>query len=136
MKLPSFRRLIKTDYNEEFQELVEKLGESINNGIETILQALNHNISLSDNILCTVKDIEVNTDATGKVKESVIIALSFDTPASGTQVIKVENLNNLSLYPLSQPFISFTQGTKKITINNITGLQANSNYRLKVVVYG
>ena len=51
MKLPLFRRLFKTDFKQEFQELVDQLSVSINVGIENLYDALNRKLSLRDNKL-------------------------------------------------------------------------------------
>jgi len=65
MKLGSFKRLMKQDYDSTFQPLVEKLSFSINSAIESLFDALNKKLTLKDNFSATVKTFDVRVDATG-----------------------------------------------------------------------
>ena len=136
MKAPGFRRLFKQDFKEDYGDLIDGLSPAINTGIETLYQVVNKNIDLTYNIQCTVKDVNVEVDSTGKPKSTTSFALDVaNTPVKGCQVIQAENLTNSATYPTSQPFISFTQNNNNLILNNVTGLQANQKYRLRVVAW-
>ena len=136
MLLQSFKRLFKGDFDQKDQPFVEKFSFFFNNGIETLYNALNKNISLKDNILCTVRDLEVAVFSTGLPKTTTSISVDISGKIIGLNVLKVENLTNSNSYPSSAVFISWTQDNKTIYINHITGLTVNDNYRIKVVAYG
>lgn len=135
MRLPTFKRLIKSDYKEEYQSLIETLSFSINNGIESLYQALNKAISLKDNVACTVKDIpvEVNTDGTPKVKT----AFTLDTTNRilGICVLNAVNTKNSAILPTSGVFVSFAQENKNIIISNVKGIPADQPFTLSIVAF-
>jgi hypothetical protein len=115
---------------------VDQLAVSLNIGIESLYNALNKNVSLKDNMLCTVKDLTITVDATGKPTTSTQFALDISGQIIGTQVIYAINTTNSASYPTGGIFISFTQTTTGVLINNITGLPANQAFTVRVVAYG
>ena len=135
MKLPNFKRLIKGDYKVEFQDLIETIGFSVNNGVEVLYQALNKSLTLKDNIACTVKDVTVEVKDDGTPKSSISFSLDTNNRILGIMVISATNTTNQLTYPTSTPFISFTQNGKTITINNIKGLQSGQKYTLTLVAF-
>lgn len=136
MKLPSFKRLIRTDYKQEFQSLIDQLSVSINIGIESIYDALNRKITLRDNIACTVKEIDVKVDVTGTPITTTLFKMDISNRLDGIVVLNALNQTDSTVYPTGGIFISWTQTQNGILINNITGLQANQTYTLKLVAFG
>ena len=137
MKLPSFKTIKKTDYEADYQRLVETLSISLNNGIQVLYDALNHRITLRDNVACTIKDIEVEVDAYGIPKSSTIIKTELATKVDGCQVIYALNRTNSAAYVQTTggPFISFDAIQGGINVNHIAGLVASNKYLLRVVIY-
>jgi hypothetical protein len=135
VKLPSFKRLISTDYPKEFKQLIDLIAVSLNNGIEVLYQTLNNQITLRDNIKCTIKDITLSVDSSGKPINTISILLNTSTKVEGSQIILALNQVNSSVYVTSNPFITGSQNGNSFIINNISGLQANQQYLLRVVVY-
>ena len=136
MKLPNFKRLYDQDYQQEFKGLVGQLAVSINSGFEVLYEALNKKVSLRDNIACTVRDVNVVVDATGNPKNRTTFSLdSNSVVVDGCQVIRATNNTNSNTYPSNAVFISFTQTNSGVEINNVTGLQQNQQYTLRIVAY-
>jgi hypothetical protein len=136
MRLPNFRRIIKQDFQKEFQELIERLSVSINNGFDVMFEALNNKISLQNNIMCTVIDLEIEPTAAGIPKNTTQFTLTYDGRTSIVLVGKLENLTTSSSYPTSAPFVSWTQTDKILQVNHITGLTANNKYSVRIVAFG
>jgi hypothetical protein len=135
MKLPNFRRIIASDYDQKYKDLVETLAVSINQGMDSVYDALNKKITLKNNVLCTTKDVVLQVDQTGKPIQAAGIKLDFTNKASVLFVGKAENLTNLNVYPTGV-FVSWTQASDFIQINNVSGLQVGASYRLRIVVFG
>ena len=145
-RLPSFRRIFRTDYPSQFQDLIEKLAVSLNNAFDVLFDAVGGKLSLKTNILCIVKDITLVVDANGKPTSNSGFAM--DNPkmvsVTGIQVLKAVNNTNATVYPISQPFISFSitnnanngTNTNTILMNNISGLQPGNSYTLTIIAYG
>ena len=136
MKLPNCKRLYDQEYQQEFKGLVGQLAVSINSGFEVLYEALNKKVSLRDNIACTVRDVNVVVDATGNPKNRTTFSLdSNSVVVDGCQVIRATNNTNSNTYPSNAVFISFTQTNSGVEINNVTGLQQNQQYTLRIVAY-
>jgi hypothetical protein len=135
MKLPSFRRLIKSDYEQEYSKLIETLSFSINNGIEVLYQALNKSLTLRDNIACAIKEIEVAVDSNGTPTAKTGFTLDSGNKILGITVLNVINAKNPSILPNSGVFISFVQETKNITIVSVRGLPPNQTFTLTLVAF-
>lgn len=135
MKLPGFRRIFTTDYDKKEQDFVARLSTNINSAFDSVFAVLNKNVSLGDNIACTVKDIDVRVGSNGVPLST--ISFKLDTTGSVTivEVGRLDNRSNPNTFPSSAPFISWSQTDNGVQINHITGLAANDTYRIRVVAY-
>jgi hypothetical protein len=134
MKLPSYKRIITQDYDQENQELVEQLGGNVNDSFNLIYSALNNRLTFGENIASTVKDVEIIVDSTGKPINDTSFRLDVtNTPVLGCICIKATNLANSNTYPTGAPWISFAQNDNSIRILNVTNLQPNTRYSLKII---
>jgi len=135
MKLPNFRRIIKSDYDAQSQRLIETLSFSLNNGIEVLYQALNRALTLQDNIACTVKELTVEVDSNGAPKAKTSFTLNTSNKLLGVIVLNAINTKNPSVLPTAGVFISFYQEGKTVTINNIKGLPENQTFAITTVSF-
>jgi len=136
MQIPSFKRILNTDYAAQFQQLINTLGFTLNNAISNINDALDNEISLQDNILCTVKTFNIQVDATGKPTTTTTFPLSFTGTCLGVSLINLINTTNTGTYPTGGVTISFSQTQNGIQLNNLTGLLPNNTYSITVVAWG
>jgi hypothetical protein len=130
-KLPNFRRIFKTDFDSDYQDLVEKLGDSINYNFEKIYDALNGKLN-TDNLSEQIKDLDLIVGSDG-IPTTRIGFTSSLTPARpiGSQVIQAQNLTNPTSYPTTGIFLTYSENTGTIFIEHITGLIPNNRYKLK-----
>jgi hypothetical protein len=135
MKLPSFKRLFVTDFDEEYQTLINKLVPVINDGFENVYNALSKRLTLGDNFSSTIRDVPVRVNASGTPLSQVFIKLDTQLPVLGITVINARNLTNSSTYPTSQPFISWVITNNGLQVLNVTGLQDSHDYVLRVVIW-
>jgi hypothetical protein len=136
MKLPQYKRITKSDYPTDSQTVVEKLALTINTGFDNMLELANKKISLSDNILCSVRTITIIVDSAGTPTGTASFSLDFTGRVLGVQVINAINLTNINIFPTGTPFISYSQTQSGVTMKNITGLTSKDNWQLTVVAYG
>lgn len=129
MKLPSFRRLNKTDYEEQYQLLIDKLAASLNIGIESLYDALNGKLSFRDNFNATLTTIGITVDADGVPRTPTQFKLaSGQTRISGLLVINVTGADLVS-----SPFLNFTTNESIVTITKAFGLSPNKTYNITVL---
>lgn len=136
MKIPGMRRLYDdiTKKPEE-KQLVTSLSIPINNNIEVLYNALNGQLTLSDNLSCTVVQVDVRVDESGIVRNGASFKLKNTLNVIGTQVIDAINLTNSSVFPSGAPFITGAQTQNGYQINHVTGLPANNIFRLRVIAW-
>lgn len=132
-KLPSFRRIYEQDFDKDSQELVRQLSVTINAGFEVLYEVLNGKLTFKDNIASTIKELDIQVDASGKPLSNASFKKSSSDRIEGLMVIRADNLSSSNTYPTTGVFVSFTETSDNIIINNITGLQANAVYRIKLL---
>lgn len=135
MKLPSFRRIVKSDYEEENESLIETLSFTLNSSMESLFSAFNRAISLKDNVACTVRSITVTVDSSGKPKNNTQFRLDTNGRALGVIVLNAVNNSNPNILPLAGVFVSFSQDGTNIIINNIKGLPSDQQFTLTLVAF-
>ena len=132
MKLPNFKRLIKTDFKEEDQPLVNGLASIWNYGIEVLYLALNNRLTLTENLSATIKDVNLRVDANGVPIVTLIIP--SDTTINDVRIGKIDNLTNSSNTPITAVMVVDWQPVQNgIKINKIVGLTANELYKLRII---
>ena len=135
MKLDNVRRIIVEDFKEEDRETVAKLGDILNIFMEQVYVGLQKNVNFSnlnqDLIKITVKVNSSGTPLATTKFSSVLRRIE------GIMVVKAVNKTSAGTYPTGGVVVSFDQNAAGLyTIRNITGLQANSNYELTLVLIG
>jgi hypothetical protein len=136
MQIPNFRRIFKTDYPADQQPLVEKLSGTVNNGLEVIYNAMAKNVSLGDNIFCTIKTITTRVDANGVPTSTLSFKIDTTGQIKGISVIRANNQTSSTVYPNSCPFLTYSQDNITISVSHIAGLPANNTFDLTVISWG
>lgn len=130
-KLDSPKRIIKEDFEEDYQEMIDKLAFIQNTFNEQVYQAFNKSIN-NDNLSREFVTITVeNGGGNLKMPTQFKIGLS---KIIGMNTIRAENLTNLAVYPTSIPFLTWTLNGNIITVKNVSGIQDNNKYRLTLEV--
>jgi hypothetical protein len=128
--LENVKRIRREDFKDEDQETIDGLAFILNRFMTQVVDTVNGNIDYA-NIKHELKTFTVEVDANGIPKKTTKIKVTASRIA-GTVVIKYKNLTNLGTYPTSGPTISFTNNIGFITIDHVTGLQADEQYQLTV----
>lgn len=132
-KLDNVRRILPQEFPEEDQETVTKLANVINYFMTQTFDVINGRLDY-ENINKQVVTFDVVVDSKGNPVQS--LNFTAESGAIGGVVLNARNLTNTSVYPTSQPFVSFNaiQQNKLYKVNNISGLQANNRYRITLEV--
>jgi hypothetical protein len=101
--------------------------------MDTLYQTLNNGLTFADNIKSTINTFQVKVDSTGKPTTTVTITKSNTSNIIGLIVVKAVNLTNSNSYVTNAPFVSYTETTNTLVINNITGLIAGNSYNITVL---
>jgi hypothetical protein len=135
-KMSSYRRVLEQDYPED-QELIKKLGITLNSSFEEIYSALNNRLTFRDNISATIAEFTVTVDSTGTPKNRTSFKLlNNQTITEGLLVINASGASDPTLLPQAGVFVSFVRSENIIIIQNIKGLLPDNSYVIKVIVLG
>lgn len=126
--ISNVKRLQPEDFNQDEQELVEKIGLILNPFMDEVFETINGRLDYA-NLQREYKQYTVKVDANGKPTTEVKIATKFNQ-LKGIVCIRAINQSNSSLHPTSQPFVSFEQSSNSIIVSHITGLQSGNSYLL------
>jgi hypothetical protein len=127
---------MSTDYASEFKALVEALGFSLNDAVESLNRAMDRNITLRENIACTVKDLEVtvSNSTTGTLLSKTTFKTDIPGSIIGMQVINATNLTD-NTPPTSGIFVTYSQSANIVEITKVLGLPANKKFSIRIVAY-
>lgn len=134
-RIPDIKRIQKSDFESDQQELVDKLAFPINSFMEQTRSALDHNIDFT-NLNQEIITLETMTDALGRPILETKYKSVLKTKVIGHSCINAFNLTDNTIYPISTPFLSFEQNANIVTILHVSGLQAGNKYRLVVLSIG
>ena len=135
-KLDNVKRIVKEDYDNKYHGLIDKLAFVLNSFMEQVTAQLNGNLDFS-NLNRNLVTFKITVDSTGAPKGDGLVRTDV-LGVKGATIIKATNKTTTSLFPTTQPFLSFTSGpnSQSIKITNISGLQADNKYELVVEFIG
>lgn len=125
---------MKEDFAEDDRELVEKLAFPLNAFFEQVRNLLTKNIDFQ-NLNMELVTLTVST-VSGVPISQTNFKITLKNRMAGAVCISATNLDVPSNYPVTGPFMSFTQNEKIVTADHISGLQDNQFYKLVFMVIG
>jgi hypothetical protein len=132
MKLPVIQRFQKQNYPGSPDWFTRFLGD-INSFTETIWNALNRNLTISDNIDAQVYTFTLTAGAGASNNTTTFQTTLKHTP----QAVFVGNVLNTTAYaaaPTAAVWASWSFTNPQIAINAITGLTSGQSYQITLVV--
>jgi len=102
--------------------------------MEEVVELSNNNIDFTNLDQQLIQfEVQVDSDGTPLINDKILVN---KINPNGIQVINVQNLTNSTVFPTSQPFLSFVpSGDGFITIKNIAGLPIDNKFFLTIIVY-
>lgn len=129
-KLPSFRRLNRNDFELQYQQLIDQLGTSINNGFDVVYGALNGSLNFTDNFNSTLTTISITVNDQGVPKTKVQFKLKDGQNTLRGLII----LNVTGADLVGAPYLVFQKGDENIiTITKAFGLSSNKTYNITIL---
>lgn len=137
MKLSNYRRILSSDYDEEYRTLVDNLGTTLNNSFDEVYEALNNGLTFKDNFLATMATVNVTVDSSGKPTSGTTFNLTgAQSTYIGSIVLTAAGTSAGAAPPTGGVMLTGTRSNNTITVTNVTGLPANTQYALTIVALG
>lgn len=133
MKLPSQKKILKEDLKEA-PGWISGLIDPLNSFMESTYQALNRNLTFTENIASFVKEITYKTPATYPTGQEVVrFKNDLKTKPIGCMVMQV--YEKTSYTPAPGPvYVPWIEDAGSIVISPITGLEADKTYLIRLLI--
>ncbi len=133
MRLPTLKRILREDIKGAPSWAIP-LVDTVNSFMETIYQAMNKNVTFSENITCTIKEITYKTPSTYPASVDAVEFLSgLKSKAIG--VVVLQAVEKSTYIPAEGPvYAPWVEANGSIVISTITGLEADKTYTIRLQV--
>jgi hypothetical protein len=133
MQFSFIKKLNKEDFKSDIQDTIGKIAFILNPAFQSLQSILNNGLVLNDNFAGMIKTIAVSVDNKGTPTSPLVFKNTSPSKINHIIVTRATNQTNSSVFPISSPFISFTESSGTIIINNIAGLPTNNVFNLTLV---
>ncbi len=132
MKLPVVKRILREDLKGA-PDWVNFIIDPFNSFADTIYQALNKNITLSENVRCFIKEITYKTTSAYPVADDIQFMNDLKVKATGVQVLQAVDRSDYTPAP-GPVYAPWTEDNGNIIIRSITGLEASKLYTIRLLI--
>lgn len=134
MKLPPQKKILREDLKEAPQ-WINGVIEPINSFMESVYQAMNHNMTLQENVASQVKEISYTTPASyPSGVANVEFQSTLRTKPIGVQILQA--YDKATYVPAPGPvYVPWVEDGGTVIIYPIKGLEASKTYLIRLVIY-
>lgn len=154
--LGSYRQIYKQDYSQPNQADIDTLSLTLNPSFQAIYSCLTNQVTLADNINCTIVNFTTQVGQTFAPQAPVVLKLaSYQKSINGIVVINAVPTGNKSALPTAGIFLSYTQNNSPpntntsgltnnpspsanaltVNVNYITGLPLNTQFTITAIIF-
>lgn len=131
-KLPTQKKILKEDLKGS-EDWINPLIDVVNSFMENVYQALNRNITFSQNVSCFIKELIYKTPSTYPTMDNIEFQSELSTKATG--VFLMQAYERATYTPvMSAVYVPWIEINGVIVISPITGLAANKTYVIRLLV--
>lgn len=132
MQLPATKKILREDLKEA-PSWISGIIEPVNSFMENIYQALNGNITFTQNINSFVKEITYKTTAAYPVTGQISFTNDLKVRATGIFVMQAFDRSNYQPAP-GPVYAPWVEDNGSLLINAITGLAASKIYTIRLLI--
>lgn len=125
------KRISSESLQSEQRAPVDLVGNSINTFMEECYIAMMGNLGVTSNLNMEFKTVKVTVNANGIPTSTVSFKSSLKSKIMGCTVVRA-----FDAFPVSQPFINFTENQGVATIVQVSGLLPDTQYQLVILLIG
>lgn len=132
MKLPPSKKILREDLK-DMPKGFEPAIDILNSFMENVYQALNRNITFTENIRAFVKELTYKTSATYPVEADMQFLNELKVKATGLWPIHV--VDRSTYLPVAGPvYVPWIEDNGLIVVKAITGLEASKTYSVRLLI--
>lgn len=127
-KLPQFKRIVREDFKD--QPWIEKLLQPVNRFMESMVSALNNNLTFKENLIAKVHEFRfIEDDITYPLK------VSWPHKALPTDMIVTRTVTVSGNDPTAAVFCRWEYDGDVIKVNKIYGLDSAAEYKIRTIIF-
>lgn len=132
MRLPAQKKILREDLKDA-PAWINNLIDPLNNFMEGVYQALNKNVTFSENIASFIKELTYSTPSTYPVMGDMQFVNTLKTKAVGVQLLQAVDQSNYE--PAAGPvYVPWVEVNGNIVVSSIPGLSAEKKYLIRLLV--
>ena len=132
MKLPTIKKILREDLKDA-PNWVSGIIDPFNSFAEAIYQAMNKNITFSENVACFIKEIVYTTPAGYPTMDDIEFMNELKVKATGIFVMQA--VERSTYVPAVGPvYVPWIEDSGSIIVSSITGLAASKTYNIRLLV--
>lgn len=131
-KLPTIKKILREDVKDA-PAWIQGVIDPFNSLAEFVYQALNQNLTYSDNLACFIKEISYTTPSGYPTMDVVQFMNTLKYKATGVQLLQVYNTANYTPPP-GPVSILWVENNGSILIYPTPGLEANKTYLMRLLI--
>jgi len=132
-KLPQIKRLATEDFPD--LEGIEKLLQPLNEFMESIVLALNNQLTVGENLIGLEREITVRTDSGGDPLEVAAFAWTLRQRVP-VHAIVTRVITRSGVAPVAATGVTWSFDGNAVKINDIFGLSPSSEYLINLIILG
>lgn len=132
MKLPPTKKILREDVKDA-PSWISGIIEPVNSFMENVYQALNKNVTFTENVNSFVKEITYRTTIAYPVADQISFTNELKTRVTGVFVMQV--YERTTYLPAAGPvYVPWVEDNGKVVVDSITGLVADKVYTIRLLV--
>lgn len=132
MQLPPTKKILREDVKDA-PPWIAAIIEPVNSFMENVYQALNGNITFTQNVNSFVKELTYRTPSSYPVIDQVSFQNNLKVRATG--VFLMQAFDKATYQPATGPvYVPWIEDNGNILVNSITGLAADKVYIIRLLI--
>ncbi len=132
MKLPVIKKILREDLKDA-PSWIGGIIDPFNSFAETVYQALNKNVTFSENVRAFIKEIVYTTPSAYPTMDDIEFLNELKVKATGIQVLQAVDRSTYEPAP-GPVYVPWVEDNGSIIVKSITGLEASKIYNIRLLV--
>lgn len=132
-RIPTTKRFILEDFPKEVRKWFDKFLGGINDFILNVNNALNNNLTFSENMSAQLSTVKIQTDGSGDLFGTYSFKNNLKGNAAGVWIVRIQDLAANPEAVDNGVCVDWSNGDGQIVINNVTGLTADKEYNITFI---
>lgn len=133
MKLPSQKKILREDLRDA-PPWITNVIDPVNSFMESVYQALNKNITVTENISSFIQELNYTTTSAYPTATPIFFKNTLKSRAIGVLVLQAYDKTTYTPAP-GPVYVPWVEVNTGIEVLSITGLEASKSYLIRLLIF-